>query len=872
MPAIQFNLLLTTSGTPASVGQVARSWLAVLAACLLCTNTSVAADGLIDDMPRKLVVGESIAAVIDELRADGAPLAYSTALLPSTLRIIATPRQRSVHGVLQEILRPHGLTLQNLDGLYVVSHLREADANVARFAIQLNVRDAQTDAVVSGARVGGLPPSGSVKREGPTRRITIDLPPGRYPVTVSAPGYLELETILDAGSGPGQEITVRLTPRAVPLPEVIVAASRYEMLRDSMDTPTSIDRRSIMQIPDTGDDPIRAVQRLPGTAASGVSARAHLRGGTERETGIVLDGHRLLNPFHVRDYQSLFSAIDVRAIDGIEVYTGGFPVQYGDLTGGLVLVDSLTPEQAHRGEFGLSVFNTSLLSVGQVSGGDVEWVFSGRRGNLDLVLNKELGEPQYYDLYGKLAVNLNSDTRLSLNVLQVGDRVTLVPADEPDEREETINDTRNSQVWLSWEQQWTDALASQTIVSFSDFNSGRHALVNDPEKIIGRLSDERTFGFYRLNQDWTLSLSEQHHLGWGGEFQHLDAEYTYSSNVDYFGLYRNLPDRANSQSRDLARRVDGDAIAFYLADRWLVNKRLIADLGFRWDKQSYTDTDDNGQFSPRASLLYRLRPKTNLRLSWGRYYQSQGAHELQIEDGVMQFFPAQRFDQAILGIDYQLDAHYSLRAEVYHKKSTSLRPRFENLFDPLSVVPELEPDRVGIAAQRADLRGLEVSAAYEGDDGLDWWASYTLANAEDTVDGRTFARSWDQRHALQVGMTRSGERWGYSIAGKWHSGWPSTDVFLAPSPAAGEPDIVFGERNAGNFSDFFTLDMRLDYRRPIGIGYFNWFFEISNSTNRKNPCCVDFDLDQDVFGNRTLDKKDDYWFPLLPATGILIEF
>lgn len=846
---------------------------AALCGCLIAALSGLAAAAWSDGpMPRRVVVGESIAGIIDELRAAGAPLAYSSAILPDTLRIRATPQQRGILSVLREILKPHSLTLRQIDGLYIVGHLETADASIATVTLLFDIRDARTNTAISNATIGGLPARASVEWQGNNRRLSVELPAGVYPVTVRAAGYADLHTTLELSAGPPQTISLALSAQRTPLTEVVVAASRYEMMRDAIDTPTAIGRQSIMQIPDTGDDPLRAVQRLPGTAANGVSARSHLRGGTERETGIVLDGHRLLNPFHVRDYQSLFSAIDVRAIEGIEVYTGGFPVQYGDLTGGLVLVDSLTPEQPYRGEFGLSVFNTSLLSVGQLSGGDAEWVLSARRGNLDLVLNEDVGEPAYYDLYGKILVHFSPDTTVSANALLVKDRVTIIPAANPDEREETVNDTRNSQFWLSWEQQWSDALSSQTVLSVSDFNSGRHALVNDPEKIAGQLSDERTFGIYRLNQDWSLDLGERHHLSWGGEYQNVDADYDYASNVDYFGLYRDLPGRANSRSRQFVRVVEGDALAFYVADRWMINKRLIADLGARWDKQSYTDTDDNGQFSPRTSLLYTLNPKTKLRLSWGRYHQSQGAHELQVEDGVTQFFPAQRFDQTIFGIDYQLDAHYSLRAEAYLKTSKSLRPRFENLFDPLTVIPELEPDRIRIAAQRADLRGLEVSAAREGDNGMDWWASYTLAEAEDTVDGRGIARSWDQRHALQLGVAMSGERWSYSVAAKMHSGWPKTDVNLASTPAPGEPIIVFGERNASRFGDFFTLDMRVDYRRPIRFGYFSWFLEISNSTNRDNPCCVDFDVDRDAGGNPVLDKKDDYWFPLLPATGILIEF
>ncbi|MEQ8207239.1 MAG: TonB-dependent receptor, partial [Woeseia sp.] len=585
-----------------------------------------------------------------------------------------------VLAAVREILQAHDLTLFEVDGVYIVGHRTVTNIGHEPATVLIRFRDAQTDAVISGARVSGLPESAEQTSNRRERSLAINLPPGDYPIVVTAPGYKPLEASINAASEETRTATLRLSPQETPLTEVVVAASRYELLRDAIDNPIGLDRKSIMQTPDTGDDPIRAVQRLPGTT-SGASAQPHLRGGSTRETGIVLDGHRLLNPFHVRDYQSLFSAIDVRAINGIEVYTGDFPVRYGDLTGGLVLVDTLTPDAGIRNEFGLSVFNASILSAGQIADGDVDYVVSIRRGNLDLILNEEIGEPAYYDVYSKVSYQPSLDTTLSANLMIVKDSVIIIPAADIDEREETTNDTRNSQFWLSWEQQWSDALSSLTILSASDSISGRHALVSDPEKINGSLSDERTITIFRLNQDWKLDLNDRHLLGWGAEFQQVDADYNYRSAVDYYGMYQDLPGRANSQSRALNSNVDGDAMAFYASDRWMVNRRLIADLGLRWDKQSYTDTDDNGQFSPRVSLLYRLNPKTNLHLSWGRYYQSQGAHELQVEDGVTNFFPAQRFDQSIFGVDYQLDAHYSLRAELYVKTSKSIRPHFENLFD-----------------------------------------------------------------------------------------------------------------------------------------------------------------------------------------------
>ncbi len=68
------------------------------------------------------------------------------------------------------------------------------------------------------------------------------------------------------------------------------------------------------------------------------------------------------------------------------------------------------------------------------------------------------------------------------------------------------------------------------------------------------------------------------------------------------------------------------------------------------------------------------------------------------------------------------------------------------------------------------------------------------------------------------------------------------------------------------------MELRVDYKRPLPLGSLTWFFELSNATDRNNPCCVDFDLDEVDSSNVILDKKDEYWLPIIPATGILWEF
>jgi hypothetical protein len=205
-----------------------------------------------------------------------------------------------------------------------------------------------------------------------------------------------------------------------------------------------------------------------------------------------------------------------------------------------------------------------------------------------------------------------------------------------------------------------------------------------------------------------------------------------------------------------------------------------------------------------------------------------------------------------------------------------VRPRFENLFNPLGAIPEIQPDRVRLDPAGATARGVEVSVSREGTN-TDWWAMYTWANVVDRIDGRDEPRSWNQQHALQIGMHWGNERWDFSVATGAHAGWPTTDLALveAGTDEDGETEYVAipGPRNAEQYGVFASLDLRIARTWKLGAGSLMTFLEVSNLTNRRNECCLDWDLeDTDTSGEEWLERDVEYWMPLLPAIGVLWEF
>ncbi len=654
---------------------------------------------------------------------------------------------------------------------------------------------------------------------------------------------------------------------------ISVSASRYEIGRDISSSRFRLDRRTIQTMPDVGEDPLRITHRLPGAAASGASARAHFRGGEEREVGIILNGQSLFDPFHVRDFKNVFSAIDSRAIEGVEVYTGGFPVRLGDRMSGFVLMDSMQAEQPRHTELGISVYNTSVLTTGSRS--DRRWLFSARRGNLDLVIDPEYGQPRYFDVFGEYAVELGSRTTLSINALYADDGVTVVLETDPAEREQMDSDTRNAQVWLQLSNDWSEELATSTVFSLVEFENLRVGYLDDVEKMVADVRDERSIRQLGVRQDWTWRAADRHVVQWGVDVLYAEATFDYAASAQYFGLPALYPDLPERVDRAMQVSPEGGSYGAYVADRWKLSDSTIFEWGLRWDDQTYTGLTSDAQLSPRLSLLHRISNRTDLRLSWGRYHQSQGIHELQVEDDITHYWPAQSADQIIAGLQHRFENGTSLRIEIFRKDVRVVRPRFENLYDPLGLIPELQPDRVRLEPSRARASGAELSLS-QSEGRWHWWTAYTWSRATDRIDGDDEYRSWDQRHSLQGGFGWSNEAWDVSLAGNIRSGWPTTDLSLVEAglDPDGEPDyvVVPGPRNALRFDHFASIDFRISRKFDVKRGTLSVFLEISNLLDRYNVCCRDWDIEDGPDGTQELELSLDSWLPRLPAVGVLWEF
>ena len=646
--------------------------------------------------------------------------------------------------------------------------------------------------------------------------------------------------------------------------EIIVQTSRYTLAAENVAPKNFLTQDQVQAMPRLADETLRAVQRLPGTATNGVASLGPIRGGVPNETAILLNGLRLYEPFHLKNFYSPISLLDSRLIDNIEFYSGGFPAPYGDRMSAIIDATTVRPPDRYY-EAGLSLFHLSALAARPFADERGHALLSGRRSNLgDLshLAAEDFGSPDYNDGFAHVDYQLFDTTRLAFDALASSDRIV---AKIEGGSQLARAKYRNAYAWLTLDHKWSSAASSRVIASFTDLVNERRGWVTEPQRV-GHVKDDRTFHVAGLRWENSIDAGGLKHR-FGAEVRHLWGDYDYALDLSLAPGFP-FPSSPGSQTiRTASPSPEGyensaywDARATF-ADHWTI------EAGLRVDAQTYDGSDDGEQWSPRVSLLYLLSPRTKLRASWGRFFQSQGINELQVEDGISQFYPAQHADHVIGSLEHAFASGFDLRIEAYRKYYRRIHPRFENLFDPLVLFPEAEIDRVRVDARSARAEGFEILMQLHPIGAWSGWLSYTWSQVNERIGNVEVPRSWDQRHAINLGVTWASGPWTATLVNSFHSGWPSST--LGVDPVTGEPRIDLSERNRSRYANYNSLDLRLTRTFILSRGALDVYVELSNAASRENDCCVEYEVTRAPDGSLNYRREIDSWLPIVPSVGVL---
>jgi outer membrane receptor protein involved in Fe transport len=649
--------------------------------------------------------------------------------------------------------------------------------------------------------------------------------------------------------------------------EVIVNASRYTLKSDFAASEALLTDEDIRNVPRLGEETLRAVQRLPGVAANGFSSIGSVRGGEPNETAIVLDGLRLYEPFHLKNFLSPVSLLDSRLIESMHVYSGGFPVIHGERMSAIIEATSVDPPASRYYEAGLSLFHANVLAASEFGQGRGRALLSARRSNLGELAQfseHDFGKPEYFDGFGKIDYRVSDATRARIELLASSDRIRAVRSSGT---ERADAEYRNTYIWGTLEHEWAGGSLSRLIASYTDVNNERTGGIDEPDRRSGLVRDDRNFHVIGLRADHAFSAASlDHRLGF--EVRRLWGSYDYASDVRFEAGFPFPASPATHVQRIATPTPDGFESGLWWDARARLGSRWVLQAGLRIDTQTYDGSGDAEQIAPRLNILYELDEATSLRASWGKFFQPQAINELQVEDGVDHFWPAQHAEHLILSFERTLNADLNLRIEAYRKDYGRIRPRFENLFNVLALLPEMEFDRVMVAPDSARAEGVELLLRWRSEGPWRGWLGYSWSRARDLIDGRQAPRSWDQTHAVGLGVSWASGPWTVTVMNTYHTGWPITRLSLEAGPGGAVEPIV-GPRNATRLDHYNALDVRIARTFALPRGALDVFVEVNNALSRENPCCIDYRIAQGPDGALVLEEDLDTWLPLVPSIGVL---
>ena len=713
----------------------------------------------------------------------------------------------------------------------------------------------------------------------------LNAPVGRFDLEARLSGFGIETRPVEILEGEVTTVDLTLTPVATPLDQIVVSAS-HSILREEAISTIGLAREEIVKLPHFGDDLYRAVTVLPGMSGGNFSAAFNVRGGFHNEVLARIDGVEIFEPFHLKDFQGVFSILDPQIIASVDVTPGGYPVEFGDRMTGVLEMRTDRPRQL-RTNLGISFSNAWVGSAGSFADGRGRWLGSLRRGYLDLVLAlAEEGEeedpgdedpaPRYWDLFGKIDFDISDSQTFGLKVLAAQDEL-LFEETEDDEFNDVETSYGNQYLWGAHQGILSSRTFVDTVASWGHVDRDRDAFSEEefPQEFL-EIRDIRDADILNLRQDWTHQAGERHYLKWGFELRGWETEYDYRNEIqlaDPIDDPRFLPGDRQTRFRDT---YSSEQYAAYVADRVRIGDNLTAELGVRWDEQTLTDED---QVSPRLNLVYDLGGAGVLRAGWGHFYQSQRPHELHVEFGETAFQKAQRAEHWLLGYENELSSGYRVRADAYLRDITDPQVRYETLFDPFNAFPEARIDLVSIPASSASSNGVEISVRAPKRPKVNWWLSYAWSEVEDGAAGRAIKRSIDQTHAVTANFGwHPKPKWQLTWVWTYHTGWPTTPVSgLLRRDEAGEfiVDYTVGEFYSTRLDHYSRLDFRASRTSRLKKGFLTFFVDIQNLLNRDNPRGLDiseFDVVQRPNGDLETIFLEEDWLPILPSFGVSWEF
>lgn len=673
----------------------------------------------------------------------------------------------------------------------------------------------------------------SATTDGKGRFALEGVPAGRRRVRAGAAGFAEGSARVALEKRGSAEVTITLRRTEPGELEATVVGERAK----EAPTRRSLTQAELRNVPGSLNDPIRAVQNLPGLArAPFISGALLVRGSPPADTGIYLDGDKIPLLFHFLGGPSV---VNEQMLERIDFFPGGMGPYYGRSLVGAIDVGTRPGDGGGvHGEVSVDL----AQSVGFLEaplGERTRVAAAARRSYVDLLLPLFLPNdpksgvttltPVFWDYQARLDHKTEGGDQLYLLAFGSDDSLALVQTGpklaQPISADSHIAFHRLHGAWrraLGPGLSLTVAPAiGWALTSFSTSGTG-----------VG------TFGGAQSGNLTDLAMGLRADLRWQAR-PWLQLRAGFDGLVDRYGVSADLllPAQVRTLGPAIPEEVHVERAQpftqlgqFLEADLKLGPVQLVPGLrldSIHWRKTTRLAVD------PRLWARWEPTPRDALKAYVGLYHQPPSA--LQVDELVGN--PAIDLQKAVqvgLGWERRFSDVWSASADLFYNRKSDLiyTGKAQVLPDGSVYNPRLVNTGIGRAY------GLELLVRREITSTLYGWLAYTLSKAEilRRPGEQWGAFQYDQPHLLTLVLGwRPSVGWELSTRFRFTSGNPSApvlgSVFDADTGRYLDDRGVFG---AAREPDFAQLDVRGQYTWTWDLFRLSLYLDVQNVTNRTN--------------------------------------
>lgn len=734
--------------------------------------------------------------------------------------------------------------------------------NLAGHVLSIDGDAPISGAVITVAKTGG---DGAESAQSAEQTATTDeqggwhfsnLSPGRYRVTVQAPGFEPLEVHEEIAEKQLTELVYRLTMQGVV--HVIIRGERPS--REV--TKRTIERSEIERIPGTSGDALRSLQNLPGVARPpSVVGMLIVRGSSPQDTRVYIDG--VFSPL-VYHFGGLSSVVPAELLERIDFYPGNFSSQFGRAMGGIVDVGIRAPKDDGK-YHGMAQFD--LIDVRGIVEGPVpfakKWHFAlgARRSWFDTWLKPVMtaagasvaAAPVYYDYQIIAQTKPTARSSLRLGFIGADDRMALLTKDVAG-ADATVSGNLNMvtafwRLFARYEQEITNTTRLSAVVAL-----GRDGLDFD----IG------TLFFRQLSYPITNRVELSQRFG-SRVTMHLGMDmYGGSMNVKVLAPQPPTPGEPPSgpfvSKPPLELRRSGGVFRPGFYTEWELTPwdRLKIVPGIRFD---YSRDIERWDIAPRLNARYLIAqefPKTAIKAGAGVYHRPPGFNESQPPFG-SEGLRSNRSIHYAIGFEQDITQQVDLSVEGYYKDMNRLVGAVGNEAGSFSY----NNLATGYAV------GGELLLRYRPDDKFFGWLAYTLSRSmvREQPGRDELPAAFDQTHILTaLGSYQLGRGWQVGARFRLVSGRPLTPVVGSIYDAnAGSYVSITGKPSSERAGLFRQLDLRADKTWTFSGWKLSMYLDVQNVTYAKNMEGYRYNYDY-------TDREIVEGLPIIPSLGVRGEF